>query len=436
MPDNSERRPPTPVVFTGVRLVDGTGGPPVESATVVVEDGRFTYAGPESTRPAGARPERSGPERSGAAPGGATVIDCGGRTLLPGFFDCHLHFLMDSNADFTGRLLTNRPTVTVFERAKRMRETLHAGITTARDLGGIDAGYRDAVAMGLIEGPRLHVALRLMSHTGGHADFSLPSGFDPSALLDPFSELADDPGEVRLATRRLLRDGADVIKVCATGGVNSPSDQPEDEGLTVEEIATVVDETRRHRGRPVAAHAQGTVGIKNALRGGVTSIEHGYLIDDEGIDLMLEKGAFLVPTLSTFEVGRDRFTAAAFEKKTRLAEAAADRLSEAVRRGVKVALGTDAGAVPHAQNLRELGHMVAKMGLSPLEAIRAGTLHAAQLMGLDESLGTVEVGKIADVVVCDGDPVTDIDLLGRPENVVLVMQDGRIVKRSPTEEAR
>jgi imidazolonepropionase-like amidohydrolase len=188
-----------------------------------------------------------------------------------------------------------------------------------------------------------------------------------------------------------------------------------------------VDETRRHRGRPVAAHAQGTVGIKNALRGGVTSVEHGYLIDDEGIDLMLEKGAFLVPTLSTFHVERDRFTAAAFEKKARLAEVAMDRLSEAVRRGVKVALGTDSGAVPHARNLRELGHMV-RLGLSPLDAIRAGTLHAAQLLGLDDSLGTVEVGKIADVVVCEGDPVADIGLLGNPENVVLVMQEGRIVK--------
>ncbi|GAA2417430.1 amidohydrolase family protein [Actinomadura vinacea] len=421
MTENRARRSPGPTVFTGARLIDGTGAAPVESVAVAVEDGRFTYVGPEGSRP-----------RIDAA----TVIDLGGRTLLPGFFDCHVHFLMDSNADFTGRLLTNRPTVTIFERARRMRETLHAGITTARDLGGIDAGYRDAVAQGLIEGPRLHVAVRLMSHTGGHADFSLPSGFDPSAALpEPFSELADDPVQVRLATRRLMRDGADVIKICATGGVNSPSDQPEDEGLTVEEIAAVVDETRRHRGRPVAAHAHGAQGIKNALRGGVSSIEHGYLIDDEGIDLMLEKGAFVVPTLSTFHVGRERFTAAAYEKKMRMAEAAVERLGEAVRRGVKVALGTDAGAVPHAQNLRELGHMV-NLGLSPLEAIRTGTLNAAQLMGLDETLGTIEPGKTADLVVCDGDPLADIDVLGDPANVVLVMQEGRLAKRTLAEAAR
>jgi imidazolonepropionase-like amidohydrolase len=399
-------------VFTGARLVDGTGAAPVDDAAVVVQDGKFAYVGPGRTRPVLA---------------GETVIDLAGRTLLPGFFDCHVHFLMDSNADFTGRLLRDWPTVTVFERAKRMRATLHAGVTTVRDLGGIDAGYREAVARGLIDGPRLQVALRLMSHTGGHADFRLPSGFDPSALVGPFSELVDTPAEAQQATRRLIRDGADVIKVCATGGVNSPSDQPDDEGLTEEEIAAVVAETRRHRGRPVAAHAQGAQGIKNALRGGVTSIEHGYLIDDEGIDLMLEKGAFLVPTLSTFHADPGTFTPEALEKKRRLVDAAGKRLSEAVRRGVHVALGTDSGVGAHGQNLRELGYLVT-LGMSPLDAITAGTLHSARLLGLDTSLGTVETGKTADLVVCDGDPVTDIDVIGDPSSVVLVVQDGRIAK--------
>ena len=403
---------PNRIVFTGARLIDGTGAEPADAAAVVVEDGRFGYVGPARERP--------------AVPG-ETVIDLAGRTLLPGFFDCHVHFLMDSNADFTGRLITNRPTVTVFERARRMRETLQAGVTTVRDLGGIDAGYRDAVSLGLTKGPRMHVALRLISHTGGHADFRLPSGFDPSALVGPFSELADDPAQARLATRRLLRDGADVIKVCATGGVNSPSDQPEDEGLTVEEIAAVVAETKRHRGRPVAAHAQGAQGIKNALRGGVTSIEHGYLIDDEGIDLMLDRGAFLVPTLSTFDLEGVYLTPQAAEKKKRLAESATQRLSEAVRRGVRIALGTDAGVGPHGRNLRELAHLVT-LGMTPAAAIRAGTLQAAQLLGLAESLGTVEPGKVADLVVCDADPLSDIGALGRPDQVVMVVKDGRIVK--------
>ena len=399
-------------VFTGVRLIDGTGAPPVDAAAVVIEAGTFTYAGPAHSRPAATD---------------ETVIDLGGRTLLPGFFDCHVHFLMDSNADFTGRLLRNQPTLTVFERAQRMRETLHAGVTTVRDLGGIDAGYREAVALGLIEGPRLNVALRLISHTGGHADFRLPSGFDPSELVGPFSELADDQAQARLATRRLLRDGADVIKVCASGGVNSPSDQPEDEGLTTAEIAAVVEEANRHRGRPVAAHAQGTQGIKNALRGGVSSIEHGYLVDNEGIDLLLEKGTFLVPTLSTFHVEGGQYAPGGLEKKRRLAETAMERLAEAVRQGVKVALGTDSGVVPHGRNLRELRHLV-ELGMPALAAIRAGTLHAAQLLRLDESLGTIEPGKIADLVVCDGDPVTDIGILGEPDNIVLVVQGGSISK--------
>jgi imidazolonepropionase-like amidohydrolase len=400
------------IVFTGARLIDGTGAGPVDATAVVVEEGRFGYVGPADQRP--------------VVPG-ETVIDLAGRTLLPGFFDCHVHFLMDSNADFTGRLLRNRPTVTVFERAQRLRETLRAGVTTVRDLGGIDAGYRDAVALGLTEGPRMHVALRLISHTGGHADFRLPSGFDPSELVGPFSELADDPAQARLATRRLLRDGADVIKVCATGGVNSPSDQPEDEGLTVEEIAAVVEETKRHRGRPVAAHAQGAQGIKNALRGGVTSIEHGYLIDDEGIDLMLDRGAFLVPTLSTFHVDSGHFTPQAAEKKRRLAESAMERLSEAVRRGVRIALGTDAGVGPHGQNLRELAHLT-ELGMTPAQAISAGTLRAAELLGLADQLGTIELGKVADLIATDADPLIDIGALGRPDHVVLVVKDGRIVK--------
>lgn len=400
--------------ITGARLIDGTGAEPVDDATILVENGRISYVGPAAQCPP-------------TDPEAARSIDVAGRTVTPGFFDAHVHFLMDNNGDFRNRLLKNFPTVTVFERAQRMRDTLHAGVTTARDLGGIDAGYREAVERGLIEGPRLHVAVRLMSHTGGHADFRLPSGFDPCEVLEPFNELADTPDEAQLATRRLIRDRADVIKICATGGVNSPSDQPEDEGLTEEEIAAVVQETKRHRGIPVAAHAQGTQGIKNAVRGGVTSIEHGYLLDDEAIDLMVEKGTFLVPTLSTFHGPAAEFAAEAAAKKQRLAEVAMSRLSEAVRRGVRFALGTDSGVRAHGHNLEELLHMT-NIGLSPLEAITAGTSNAAALLGLDEDLGTLEVGKVADLVVCHGDPLINIGLYSDSRNVLLVMQGGRIAK--------
>jgi len=272
----------------------------------------------------------------------------------------------------------------------------------------------------------------MLGHTGGHSDFTLPTGIDVTSMVEPMGELVDNAGEARVATRRLLRDGADVIKIAATGGVASPTDQPEDEGLTVEEIAAVVDEVRRHRGRPVAAHAQGTAGIRNALLGGVTSIEHGYLIDDEGIDLMLERGAFLVPTLSTADMldqpGLPRHI---YDKKARLAEAAGERIGAAIRRGVKVAMGTDAGASRHGSNLRELAHLVG-VGMSPLQAIRAGTMVSAELLGVAGTLGSVTAGKLADLVVCDGDPVTDIGVLSEPERIVLVAQQGRIVKNTLT----
>ncbi|MFC7741394.1 amidohydrolase family protein [Nocardiopsis composta] len=235
--------------------------------------------------------------------------------------------------------------------------------------------------------------------------------------------------EARVAARRLMRDGADVIKVCATGGVSSPSDTPDDEGLTVEEIAAMAAEAARHGGRPIAAHAQGAAGIRNAVRGGAASIEHGYLVDDEGIDLMLEHGAYLVPTLATFDF-EDRvhlMTEKAVRTKRALAERTFERVSEAVRRGVKVAMGTDAGISPHGRNLAELGHLT-RVGLSPMEAITAATRNAAELLGLADRVGTVRAGMLADLVVCEGDPLADIALPADPDNIVLVVQGGRTVK--------
>jgi imidazolonepropionase-like amidohydrolase len=401
-------------IFANARLIDGTGNAPVDHATVIVEGDRFTYAGPAEGAPP-ALPD-------------ADVTDLGGRTLLPGFFDCHVHFVVESTGELFGKLLQTRRSLATFERAERLRRTLAAGITTARDLCGLDAGYREAIERGLIDGPRLHVAIRMVGHTGGHSDFTMPTGIDATSMVEPMGELVDNAHEARVATRRLLRDGADVIKIAATGGVASPTDQPDDEGLTVEEIAAVVDEVRRHRGRPVAAHAQGAAGIRNALLGGVTSIEHGYQIDDEGIDLMLERGAFLVPTLSTgdmlHEPGLPRHI---YEKKARLVDIANERISAAIQRGVKVAMGTDAGASRHGRNLRELAHLVG-LGMTPAQAIRAGTLVSAELLGVADTLGTVTAGKLADLVVCDGDPLADIGVLAEPDNIVLVVQAGRIVK--------
>ncbi|MCQ8193833.1 metal-dependent hydrolase family protein [Streptomyces rugosispiralis] len=397
------------------RLIDGTGTTPVDGATIAIDAfGRITHAG-------------TGP---GAMPApDETVIDLGGRTVAPGFIDCHVHF----GLGHVSELLEPPPhwaSLATFQTAERLRRTLVAGVTTARDLGGLDAGYREAVTAGLVEGPRLQVAIRMISHTGGHADFTQPSGIDIDALRpQPWTEIADTVGEARIATRRVIRAGADVIKVCATGGVSSPTDQPDDEGLATDEMAAIVDEALRHRGRPVAAHAQGTSGIRNAVLAGVTSIEHGYGIDDETIDLMLEHGTILVPTLTTAATIPEPGSVPDFlyQKKIRWSALAMERVAEAIRRGVPIALGTDSGVTSHGHNLRELAYLV-DLGLSPMGAIEAGTRVAARLLGLDTDLGTIEPGKLADLVVCRTDPLHGIASLADPDNILLVMQAGRLVK--------
>ncbi|WP_017591422.1 metal-dependent hydrolase family protein [Nocardiopsis potens] len=403
-------------LYRNATLIDGTGAAPVADAVVAVADGVIGYAGPAAGAPE-------------PAPGD-TVEDLGGRTLLPGFIDAHVHFGIGDSRQILFNNAEIPRSLHAFETADRMRRTLEAGVTTARDLGGTDAGFRTAQQRGLLSGPRLSLALRLVSHTGGHADFTLPSGVDLHACgAHSMAEIADSVQEARVAARRLMRDGADVIKVCATGGVSSPSDTPDDEGLTPEEIAAMAAEAARHGGRPVAAHAQGAAGIRNAVRGGASSIEHGYLVDDEGIDLMLEHGTYLVPTLATFDF-EDRvhlMTEKAVRTKRALAGRTFERISEAVRRGVKVAMGTDAGISPHGANLAELGHLT-RVGLSPMEAITAATRNAAELLGLADRVGTVRAGMLADLVVCDGDPLADIALPADPDNIVLVVQEGRTVK--------
>ncbi|MFF7474770.1 amidohydrolase family protein [Streptomyces sp. NPDC008092] len=401
-----------PARYHHATLIDGTGAAPVPDAVLVVEDdGVISYAGPAAHAPP-------------AAPA-ATETDLGGRTLLPGFFDCHVHLCMTPGRGLLAGLAAD-PTVATFETAERMRATLHAGVTTLRDLGGVPAGYRTAVERGLVDGPRLQVAVKVIGHTGGHADCTLPGGIDAAPHL---GEIADTPDEVRIAARRMLRAGADLVKVCATGGMGSPHDDPDDEGLTRDELSAVVEEARRHRGKPVAAHAQGTAGIRNALQAGVTSIEHGYGITDELCDLALEQGAFLVPTLSTVFAPLDRAAMAEhhFRKKSRWSGTSKENIAHAIARGVPIALGTDAGVVPHARNLLELSYLV-ELGMDPLDAITAGTLNAARLLGLEEQLGSLEAGKTADFVVVDGDPVRDVAVLGQPENVVLVARAGSVRK--------
>lgn len=394
------------------RLIDGTGAAPVDDAVVCIDtDGTIAYAGNAAGAP-GSNPE-------------TRIVDVAGRTVLPGFIDTHVH-LNFQHGKPPGMAGVEDPTLRVLDTAARIELTLDAGVTTARDLAGLPAGFRTAVETGRLRGPRLQTAVRALSHTGGHGDVSLADGTDLSGGM---SEIADTVDEVRLAVRRVLRDGADLVKVCATGGMGSPYDDPDDEGLTVAEIAAVVDEVRRHGGKAVAAHAQGSAGILNAIRGGVTSIEHGYGMTDEACDLAGEHGIVVVPTLSTVYAGidKDRMPDYHYQKKVRWSGITKENISRAIERGVPIALGTDAAVCPHGRNLMELSYLV-DLGMDPMGAILAGTRNAAALLGLNDRIGTLEAGKLADLVVCDGDPLSDIGALGDPARVVAILQGGAVRK--------
>lgn len=285
-----------------------------------------------------------------------------------------------------------------------------------------------AIAEGTILGPRLHLAVGIISPTGGHADSCMPNGH--SASLGPDTRrLVDSDDELRTTVRTLIRAEADVIKVCTTGGVSSPSDTPDDLGVPERHVRIIKEETARRANQPVAAHAQGSEGILEAIRGGIDSVEHGYGIDDEGIARMVQKGTYLVPTLSSALRVPDpaKVPGYLYEKNVVWSAIARERVAEAIKAGVKVALGTDAGVCPHGENLKELGFMV-ELGLTPLEAITAGTRNASELLRLDAHLGTIEAGKLADLVITDVNPLEDIALLADPANVSVIIQGGRAVK--------
>ncbi|MEL5954091.1 amidohydrolase family protein [Streptomyces sp. CLV115] len=396
-------------------LIDGTGAAPIPDAVIIANsDGIIEYAGAAATAP-----PRDGSTQVIQAP------DC---TVLPGFIDCHVHLCMPPDRSGVADRIFGDPAASMLRSTRWLRTTLDAGITTVRDLGGLPAGFRTVVEEGYVEGPRLQVAVRVLGHTGGHFDFKMLSGYD---LAKGLVEIVDTVDEARLAARVVIREGADVIKVASSGGMGSPSDSPHDEGLYEHEMAAIVEEARRHGDIPVASHAQGLAGIRAAIKAQVTSIEHGYFIDDECCDLLGERGGFLVPTLSTMYGGLDksRLEPWHYEKKLRWVEESKENIAAAIQRGVQIALGTDAPLAPHGTNLEELAHLV-ELGMRPIDAITAGTLNAARLLRIDHELGTLERGKLADLVVCSGDPLADITVLSKPSNIMLVAQQGVIRRNS------
>ena len=315
--------------------------------------------------------------------------------------------------------------------------TLDAGITTIRDAGGAPAGLKLAVERGIVPGPRMQMAVSIISQTGGHGDGFYPCCIDLELFGIRFYDVprgvADGIEEVRKVTREILRAGADWIKLATSGGVLSTADSPRSSQLTVDEIAAAVYEAGAQDKRCMA-HAQGTQGIKNALLAGVASIEHGVYLTGELVDMMLERQVYLVPTLvapiAVVEFSRthpDILPPMMAEKATDVIDMHRQSFRMAVEAGVKIAMGTDSGVGRHGENGRELGLMV-ENGMTPMQAIVASTSSAAQLLHLSSSLGTLEEGKLADVIVVDGDVLDDINRLANPRNVRVVLKGGAVMK--------
>lgn len=404
----------------GATLIDGTGRDPVHNATVLIEDSRIVSVGPDSRV---------------SLPSDVEIIDASGRTLLPGMIDCHVHVMSQGFNLMRG--LATPPSLALLQCIPYLRATLDAGFTTVRDAGGAPLGVKLAINAGIIPGPRMQVSITVLSQTGGHGDPLTPScirlGVDwpdiPPGVVDGVEPM-------RQRVREILRAGADWIKICTSGGVLSPSDAPTSSQFTVPEIEAAVSEARAGGGKPCMAHAQGTQGITNAIVAGVRSIEHGIWLDEEAISLLQKHDVYLVPTLvAPLQVIRQserdgsEMPSWGVEKARTVIDDHAQSFRRALESGVTIAFGTDSGVGPHGQNAEELELMV-ECGMSPMDALVSATSSAARLLGIDARLGSVEPGKIADLLLVDGDPVAAIGVLRDTNNITMVMKDGEVFKDS------
>ena len=410
----------------GGRIIDGFGGDPINAGIVLIENGRITDVGSADRI---------------IVPRGAEVIDADGHTVLPGIIDCHVHGTYRSRD--VRRHLLNSPTYNVLRSTQIIEETLACGITSARDMGGADAGFRQAIEEGIIPGPRLQISIAMVSQTGGHGDFWVPAGMRiPKRTWLP-DAVADGVDGVRKVIRQLLMAGADFIKICATGGITSVTDSWDEPQFTVEELQCAVEEAAA-KGKPVAVHAEGIDGIRNALSANVHSVEHGWFIDEECIDRMLEQGTWWVPTLalvpmsiehrkkdaawSQQQLGEEEQKDAQIHRK--MQEGQLPIWREAVRRGVKIAMGTDQShRLLVGENMVELRFMVEYLSMSPMDVLLSATTKAAECMGRDD-LGALTKGRLADVLVVEGDPLDDISILENRDRLKLIMKEGEAYKNS------
>jgi imidazolonepropionase-like amidohydrolase len=362
---------------------------------------------------------------------GDKLIDCKNKTVMPGLMDMHVHIESETKKSGTADRFTMNPPDVAFEAARIANTTLMAGFTTVRDLGGsgVNVSLRNAINKGLVTGPRIYTAGKTIATTGGHGDPT--NGYRKDLMGDPgpAEGVINGADEARKAVRQRYKDGSDLIKITATAGVLSQAKDASGAQFTEEELKAIV-ETAKDYGFKVAAHAHGAEGMKRAIRAGVSSIEHGTFMDDEAIALFKQYGTWYVPTIIAGKSTGDSakipgyYSEIVTPKALSVGPKIQATFTKAYKAGVKIAFGTDAGVFKHGKNYIEFQYMV-EGGMPALETIRCATIHAADLLGAKDRLGSIEKGKLADIVAVDGDPLTEIQAMGR---VKFIMKDGVVYK--------